>query len=150
MNGILFAPGITHYEYPVKRKGDHKMSKDGLTDHEREIGCTISDVGPISTPATGTSPKIHNPDQFLAQDAENQFKTIFFQDGDYQGPGIIINMISMVGQIFGKGIPLYSFYIFQSGRIVNPTSYDYLDMESAIKDRNKLLLQIEAYHSRGI
>ena len=160
MSGILFAPGITHYEYPIKRKGDHKMSEDGMTERERESGCTIPDVGPmatrscdpmvqVGTPATGTDSKIHNPDKFLAQDAANEFKTLFFRDGNYSEEAIVISFISVVGEILWQN-SIYSFYIFQPGDPEKCLEMEYSDKISAINDREKLLFQIEQYHSRGI
>jgi hypothetical protein len=98
---------------------------------------------------TGTNSKIHNPDQFLAQDAENQFKTIFFQDGIYSGGGIVIRFIAVVGRI-RKTDDIYSFQIFLSDDPENPVEMEYDDQSSALDDRLMLLMQIEQYHSRGI
>lgn len=134
------------------------MSKDGLTDHERAMGCTISDVGPIGTLATGTNGKIHNPDRFLDQDAE-QFKTIFFQNGDYSNIGIVISAITFIGAVQNRPKMedkgqfqfkiWHQFNVYQSGDTHKiATTLYYKIKDQAQRDRAEILGMIEAYHSK--
>ena len=117
-----------------------EMSKDGLTEKAYRT----------STLATGTSPKIYDPDRYLAQDAENQFKTIFFPNGDYDLPGMMISSINMVSGILKKENG-YKFLVWQNGDYAeSPSVFSYGSLDQAQGDRAHLIQQIEAFHSRGI
>ena len=219
------------------------MSKDGLTDHEREMGCTISEVMPQGvervhscnhyfkngkcikcgitskefesapdqggTLSTGTSSKIHDAEWIgppkgqiepikevqadvlavqnnfktleevlleqgrelnatlkqveiekdlqeemgimpITAAAENQFKTIFFQNGDYDLPGMMISSINMVSGILKKENG-YKFLVWQNGDDAeSPSVFSYGSLDQAQGDRVNLIQQIEAFHSRGM
>ena len=103
--------------------------------------------------------KVENnmPDAYMAQDLENQFKTIFFQNGDYAEPAIVVPMITGVGaiepcpHISDHQKDSFSFSVTQIGD-VNETHIllEYNSLDEAQLDRAKLLSQIESYHARGI
>lgn len=165
--GVAFRhlPGIKK----VQEKGrEPKMSKDGMTDRERAAGCTISDVMPEGTIPTlpdeaigediaktgyhGGSARLNveEPDSYLSQDASNQFRSIFFQGGDYSRPGLVITDLVMVGAVVLRGIGGGGEkYIFMVRTGKGEVKFEYGSNDEAQIDRTKLLMQIEEYHSGG-
>ena len=84
------------------------------------------------------------PDGYVAQDAENQFESLFFRGGRYQREATVIPQIKAVSGIEEKELMKgYHFTIWLSGDLKR--DYGYLDAESARKDRNDLLFQIERF-----
>jgi hypothetical protein len=115
------------------------MSKDGLTDRERAAGCTISEVRTYN---------VEKPDAYLAQDSENQFKTIFFPSGNYPELGVVIKFIGCVGMVEKVGHQ-WCFSAWPDDSEDN-FLFKYGTQDEAQRDRTKLLMQIEEYHSRGL
>ena len=176
-------------------------TQDGLTDREREIGCTISDVWPIDSQILEEnaiernrenrwrfynvsqadrenlergkgkmtrdercihrfdekdqecvkcgmpkdqflSGKRQKPDSYLAQDAENQFRAIFFQNGDYRESGYMIKTFTAVGPV-NDDLEFPFFFIWMAGKA---QKLEYESQDEAMIDRVKLLIQIESYY----
>ena len=95
------------------------------------------------------------PDSYVAQDLHNRFKTIFFQCGDYSQTAIAIPFIQVVGpveldpDIADHNSDCWTFRINTGVHDVE-LGLDYETRNEAVRDRAKLIAQIEQYHSRGM
>lgn len=84
---------------------------------------------------------------YLSQDAENQFGSIFFQNGDYDDDGIMIKFIGVVGPVSEVG-DKWAFNAWPDDSEDN-FLFRYDSKQEAVQDRIRLLMQIEAFYSRG-
>ena len=89
-------------------------------------------------------------DEYLSQDLENQFESIFFQNGDYQSQGIPVHSINLITPIkVDEKSKEFLFSIFWYGE--DHTVFRYNSEKECRLDRIKLLMQIEDFYSnRGL
>ena len=85
-------------------------------------------------------------DEFLAQDLENQFRSMFFQNGDYENEGFLISGISSV---WGVGNNEYDSHLVFNISYGDGLfwSFHYNSVQECRRDRNRLLVKIEAFYA---
>ena len=93
----------------------------------------------------------HNPDAYLAQDAENRFRFLFFMGDNYQMPAVVVPQVSYVEDIRKHGQadgPVYGFRVLFVGG--ENSVFRYRDKANAVSQRNALLMAVEHCYSNRI
>ena len=82
---------------------------------------------------------------FLAQDLNNQFRSMFFQNGNYENTGFLISSISAVWGVGNNEMDNNQSFTISYGSGLFQ-SFDYDCEQECRQDRNRLLGQIERFY----